>query len=182
MQLYVKLHHIDYGKMLSRIQDQNQNPKEDLSGCLGGLIRTFGKLGLLTNSFTIGIAKKFIKSSVTDLTKGYGIYLSVLEIRGITIIRENRGGDNMLNISASIANIDWDKLMDTMGGPAKKSNGNDDILREVVRIIKPFIGETMATIPNEAIAELFDLLARDKVIDVAWDYGVEVSDITVLPG
>ena len=182
IQLNIKLYKIDYDVMLSKIQDSDQSPKSEMAGCLSGLIKITGKAGLLTNHRVLKLFRTTIKKSVTNLAEGYGVYLAELEIEGVTIIHENRGGGNMLNISVSLESIDWDKLMAALVKPAKKTKSNDNTLQEIVRIIKPFIGRTMGTVPPSAIAELFGLLAEDKVIKLAKNYGLGISVVSVKPG
>ena len=88
----------------------------------------------------------------------------------------------MLNISASI-DIDYDKLSKRISESKDKKDSNlNKRVYETVRIVKPFIGKTMSTIPPSAIAELFDLLAKEKIIELAGDAGVTISSISVKPG
>ena len=84
-------------------------------------------------------------------------------------------------ISVSLESIDWDKLIAALVKPTKKTKSNDNTLQEIVRIIKPFIGRTMGTVPPSAIAELFDLLAEDKAIAIAANYGLDISLVSVKP-
>jgi cell division protein FtsL len=37
----------------------------------------------------------------------------------------------------------------------------------------------MSTIPASALAELFDLLAKDKVMQIASKYGIKLSDVAL---
>ncbi|MCL2677830.1 MAG: hypothetical protein FWE85_02120, partial [Clostridiales bacterium] len=116
------------------------------------------------------------------LAEEYGVFFTTLQIRGVALIKTKAGGSDMLNISVSIEKIDWDKLANVMGGAAKKPQGGKDTLQEVMRIAKPFIGKAMETIPPSAIAELFDLLLKDKVCELAGKHGVTVSGVSVKPG
>ena len=90
----------------------------------------------------------------------------------------------MLNISVSIESSDYKTLLNTIEPNSQKtgkSNNNGKVVGEVIRIVKPFIADTLSTIPPSAIAELFDLLARDKVVDLAKKYGVHLSAVDIKP-
>lgn len=177
IQLNAELHHIDYEKLLSRIQDA----KEKQAGIPYWLVKIAGKLLTSNIGFIMKPITLFTKNRISVFAEGYGIYFTELSIKDVTLIRTENEGGNMLDISVSIEKIDWDKLVSVIGGISNRAFDNNGTLPEVVRIIKPFVNETMATIPLNAIAELFDLLVKDKVVGLAEDYGVTVSEISVKP-
>ena len=87
----------------------------------------------------------------------------------------------MLNILASIANIDYHKMAEAISASTskKKTKDSNDTVSEIIRIVKPFISDTMSTIPTSAISVLFKLLDQNKIIELAGDNGVFLSGITV---
>ena len=191
MQLYAELQHIDYDKLLSHIRGayKNTHKRQDFfsslfSGFTNGLKQFFGKL--VINPW---ILKKitenpsFLKSPAAKLSQKYGVLFTVLKIESDTLISKKTGEKNMLNISATIGDIDYDRLARriTESKDRKDGVGNERIY-EAVRIVKPFIDKTMATIPPSAIAELFELFARDKIIKLAGEAGVTISNVSVKPG
>ena len=113
--------------------------------------------------------------------KNIGIAATIKNLDSFVNIKS--GGDNMYNINVSIGAIDFGKLGSRINNPrAKTRDTNSSKLNEVVRIVTPFIGKTIETIPAEAITELFNLLGRDKVFEIAGDYGIELKDIAVHSG
>jgi hypothetical protein len=61
----------------------------------------------------------------------------------------------------------------------KKENENNFDVAGIIKIVEPFIADTMKTIPPKAIAELFMLLGREQIMKLAKNFGVELSDISV---
>jgi hypothetical protein len=175
-QLYAELYHIDYKKLLSQIQEQ----KEMSVGAPLWLIEFLGKLLTSHVGFLLNIV--IPRGKIAGFAEEYGVTFTKLIIKDVTLIKTKTGGSNMLNISASIDKVEWGKLLSVLGGPAKKPKVGDDTLQKVIKIVEPFIANTMDTIPNEAIAELFNLLARDKVMALARNYGVRLSGVSVKPG
>ena len=88
-----------------------------------------------------------------------------------------RNGKNMLILTASVKKIDYQKIINeiTKSTPPK----DNSLVSDILKIIEPFAAETMKTIPDSAIAELFMLLGRDKLIEMAQGYGVEISDLSL---
>ncbi|MCL1808442.1 MAG: hypothetical protein FWG42_01585 [Clostridiales bacterium] len=176
MQIYAKLHSIDYGKLLAQIE----HAKKRL-GNTSGLLQIGGALATTPLSLKI-IAKRpsLIRSPVTNLLKEYGVSLSPLIIGNDTLISEEKGGSSMLSISASIESIDYGKLARAVSRPKKTNAASEsDKLIKAVKILEPFIDSTMATVPASAIAELFVLLAKERVVELAEEYGVAIADVDV---
>jgi len=193
MKLYAELKHIDYEKLFSGIYESYQTTKithkkqnffsSVVSGISNGLKELFRTV--VINSWSL---KKIIenpsllKLQAVNQSKKYGASFTVLKIGDDTLINERTGGKNMLNISASI-DIDYDKLSKRISESKNKKDSNlNKRVYETVRIVKPFISKTMSTIPPSAIAELFDLLAKEKIIKLAGSAGVTISSISVKPG
>ena len=171
-QVYAEINSIDYEQLLSSIQEKKE---------LNKIIKAFvtKPLGLRTIKRSLGVISPIIKKEA----KKYGLVFSVLRIDDNTLIHQETGGKNMLDILASIENIDYHKMAEAISASTskRKTKVSNDKVPEVIRIIKPFIGDTMATIPTSAISELFDLLIRNKITELAGDYGVYLSGISVSP-
>ena len=178
IQLYGELHSIDYEILASHIQV----PLEMRKPVPHWLIKLLGKI--LVSHFS-GILRLIIpKKEIQDFFKEYGVSFSKLELKDISLIEETTDFNNMLNITVSIDRVDWDVLSDRLdgipvsGGSSNLKNGDSQI-QQVAEIVKPFINDTVATVPPSAMVELFDLLGKDKVMEWAESYGVTVSAITV---
>jgi hypothetical protein len=125
-----------------------------------------------------------LKHRISKSAKTYGISLAELRIKsGAAPGGAVAGSGEMLSISVSVKNIDYGKLAAGIEDITRASEiGSSNALSKAAGIVKPFIGKTMATIPLPAVAELFDLLARDKVIELADNYGVTISSIFMKSG
>jgi len=175
-----KLHYVDYNKLLMRIQTPNKS-----KGLLAGFFAKTARVAI--SPF---IVRKIIntpsilKRLIFNITDDYGVVISELTIDGKIFLQSVNGKGGFLNASIIVDNIDCDKLSALISesiNSTGKSNHNAT-LTDVIRIIKPFIGETIATIPPPAIAELFELLAKDKVIEyVEHNYGIAISDVVLTP-
>ncbi|MCL1982599.1 MAG: hypothetical protein FWG53_05900, partial [Clostridiales bacterium] len=119
---------------------------------------------------------------ITNLLTEYGVSLSVLKIGGDTLIHERTGGSNMLKITASIESIDYGKLARAISRPRKTNAAESgDKLMKAANILEPFIDNTMATMPASALAELFALFAKEKVVEMADWYGIKLADVSMEP-
>jgi len=86
----------------------------------------------------------------------------------------------MFNVTATIKSIDYNKLIGAISESMPKEDSKSGaIFAEVLKIVKPFAGQTLKTIPPSAIVGLFDLLVRDKIVDMAEKHGVKISSITL---
>jgi hypothetical protein len=177
MYIYSGLQHINFDKLLSRIQSA-ERPKTVLSG----IVSDIAKVAL--NAF---ILKRIIKHPfilhrvILGFAEEYGVALSGLRVGNNTLKNNKTSEDCIMDVKVSIESIDYSKLADIIN-ESMKSTGtktNNSTVTETIRIIKPFIGETMATVPPSAIVELFELLARDKVIELAQNSGITISDISL---
>ena len=148
---------------------------------LGWLFNLFAKM---TPDFLLAKIIDSKKKALLDLAKDYGVCLTFLTVDSEPPKMPNKAERNMLNISVSIKSIDYKTLLNAIEPNSQKTgkvNDNGNVVGEVVRIVKPFIADTLSTIPSAAIVELFDLLARDKVVDLAKKYGVQLSAIDIKP-
>jgi len=177
MNISAKLNHIDYGKLLTRIQTPDKSK--------GPLANFFAKtIKVAISPFVI---KKLLNSPsilrrlIFSVADDYGITISELSIESKVFSQPCVESDRALNASIIIGSIDYAMLSKVIveSLDSKNTIKRDATLLEVVRIIKPFIGETIATIPPYAIVELFELLVKDKVIESVKKYGIEVSNITL---
>ena len=183
MQVYAVIHRIDFDKLLSRIGSD----KKPL-GCLLSLVSLLPKAvtRFAMKPMLQHIVKRptRIKSQIENLADEYGISLSLLRVGDDTIIKNIMEGAHMLNVSVSIDDIDYDKLVEIINESLQKRSSevidkSSGVVQDVVRIVKPFIGKTMATVPFTAIAELLNLLAIDKAVELAGNYGVKLSKVSV---
>ena len=175
MYLYSELQHINFDKLLSRIQDV-EKPITVLSGIALRVVK------VTLNAFII---KRIIKHPsllrriILRFTEEYGVFLSKLKV-GDNAFAQNRESERkILNATVLIDNINYTKLAGVISESLKSTGteSNNHTLTEAIRIIKPFINETMATVPPSAIVDLFELLARDKVIELARNCGITISSI-----
>jgi len=168
IELYARLERIDYDKLLSRIQSREG---------LGTLASWFVKAPVIS----FGLKRAWLmRSPLRKLAEGYGVSLTLLRLNSKTLI--DKGGRGMLNLSVSIESIDYQKLAGAISAWMRSEGGiGSETLRKVAETVKPFIGETMSTIPPDAIAKLFDLLARDVLIEKAGSLGVKISEVSLEP-
>ena len=182
---------IDYDVLLGRIEAAAKNSTGKQENRPGFPMEIVSNLGWLANllaqmvpDFVFAKIIDTRKKALTDLAKDYGVHLSFLTADSQPVKMMNKGERYMLNISVSIKNIDYKTLLNAIEPNSQKtgkSNNKGNVVGEVIRIVKPFIADTLSTIPPSAIAELFDLLARDKAVDLAKKYGVQLSDIDIKP-
>jgi len=175
IQLNAKLHSIDYSKLLNKVQ------KQDEKGLPHWLIRLLGEL--LTGPIS-GLAKSLIpKKKVEEFAREYGLLFTKLEINGIALIKNKSEDDYILSIFINVENVDWKTFASFLSGKSKKyKEQNNTTTSAAIEIIKPFINNTMATVPLSVIIELFDLIGQDKIIKLAEGCGVTVSSIKIKPG
>jgi len=175
MYLYAEIRHIDFDKLLSHIQDA-EKPKTVLSG----IASEIWKVAL--NPFIIKRLLKHpfvMKRIILGFAEEYGVTFYGLKV-GYGVFAHNGESENcILNAMVLIDNINYSKLADVISDMLKSAGtkNNNHTVTEVLRIIKPFISETMETVPLSAIVELFELLAREKVIVLAQNCGITISDI-----
>jgi len=181
MNINAKLHCIDFDKLLTHIQTPNKTK--------GPLANFFTKtVKIAISPFVVKRvinSPSILKRLIFSIADEYGVAISELTINTKVFLPHNRSAEsscgNFLNASIIIDNIDYSVLstfiLESMNS-ANKANHNA-IQSEAIRIIKPFINETVATIPPSAISELFELLAKDKLIEMAKGYGVTLSDVAL---
>ena len=192
IQLYAELNKIDYDVLISSIQVPIDNRKP----VPGWLIKLLGKL---LASHLSGLLRLVIpKKEIQEFVEEFGVYFSKIELKGIPLIEEVTNRKNILKISIHIKSVDWAVLADSLSGIAQSgenagtnsqadsssnadSNNTANQVQQAAEIVKPFISDTMATIPLSAIVKLFDLLWKDKVIEFAKNCGVVVSEVSVEP-
>jgi len=174
IQLYGELHSINYQKLLSKLEE----PKHPHKHVPIWLIKLLSEL---LESHISSILRPFIpKRKIKHLTEDFGISLSILKIKDIDLIEHKTNADNMLSITAKIDHVNWDKLSASLNRAAKKVEiEQENLLPEIIKIIKPFINNTMSTVPPSAYVELFELLAKDKVVESAGLYGIAISEVSV---
>jgi hypothetical protein len=87
----------------------------------------------------------------------------------------------MLNININIEKIDYLQVFKTVQNLTSKQpqEGENDLFLKILEIVAPFADKALAMIPQSAIAQLFNLLGKDKVLKLAKDFGVYVTDIEV---
>lgn len=177
IQIYAELGGINYEKLLSRIGQEKKRQSKLAAFILKIALNTF----VLKNAIKHPL---LLKTPIVNLATDYGILLNKLKIGGDTLIQKNSESKGLLNISVMIESIDYSKIISIVNESSKneKDSVKDATLPEIIRIIKPFIEDTMAMIPSSAIAELFDLLAKDKVIALTGNYGISLSSISITPG
>jgi len=178
IKIYGELHSIDYRVLISHIQA----PHEKRKPVPHWLVKLLGKLLF---SHISGFLRLFVpKSEIHEFLEAYGVSFSKLELKGISLIDKTPSEQNMLNISVSIDSVDWDVLSDKLSdissiGNELAAGDSAEKTRQLVEILKPFINDTMATIPPSAIVQLFDLLGKDKLVELAKSCGVVVSDVLI---
>jgi hypothetical protein len=138
----------------------------------------------ISNIVRDGLKAHFTKKQVAKLIESQcgkiGILLSSIIIDGRELVSDSSkaGGYFMLELSVKVSDINYKKLMDKIGA----GGGGGFPMPEIAAILKPFINDTMKTIPPSAIAALFELLGRELVLKFADEYGVGLSDISVKGG
>ena len=174
IQLYGELQSIDYQKLLSKLEE----PKHPHKHVPIWLIKLLSEL---LESHISSILRPFIpKRKIKHLTEDFGISFSVLKIKDIDLIEHKTNADNMLSIIAKIDHVNWGKLSAIINSATKKVEiEQENPLPEIIKIIKPFINDTMATVPPSAMVELFKLLAKDKIIELASINGIKTSEVLV---
>lgn len=171
------INEIDYGILLGRIKmavgNKSSVKNQGRNGRLLKILRPFvGIINVLPNIF--------IENQIMKQAAKFGIYTTVYIENNKAKIKalNERKIITMLNLSASIEKIDYQKLINTIQG-SSASKGGSLVVPDVIKIIEPFLAETMKTIPDAAIAELFMLLGRDKIVEMAQDYGVKISHLSM---
>ena len=175
--IYAELHSIDYDKLLAGVTEHKA-----ARGVPFWLIKLLGEL--LTGPLS-GVLRCFIpKRKLHDFVEEYGVSLNVLKVKGITLLEERVHSECLLKLSGNISKVDWDVLSKSLKSTAnkEKTDSKSKLLPEIIKIIKPFIGETMATVPPSAVVALFELLGRDKLIEFAGNHGIMVSTISIKTG
>jgi len=175
MYLYSELRHINFDKLLSRIQGA-EKPITVLSGIVARVVK------VALSAFVI---KRIIKHPsilrriILRFTEEYGVFLSELRVGDNAFTQSKESESNILNATVLIDSINYTKLAGVISDSLKSTGteSNNHTLTEAIRIIKPFIAETMGTVPPSAIVELFELFARDKVIELVQNCGIVISSI-----
>ncbi|MCL2254386.1 MAG: hypothetical protein FWC09_08065 [Lachnospiraceae bacterium] len=162
---------IDYNKLPTEIKPKiNHKPKH--SKLLDFLLPLSPALEKIPN---VLLANQIVKFAAK-----YGISLMVY-IENKKPKNENineRLTNIMYNLSVSVDRIDYQKLIESIRKDSSSKNGSS-VFFEILKIITPFAADTMKTIPPKAVADLFMLLGRDKIIEMAKDYGVVLSGLSV---
>ena len=177
MYLYSELQYINFDKLLSRIEAA-EKPITVLSGIALSVVK------VALSAFVIKRIIKhpsFLRRIILRFTEEYGVILSGLRVGDNAFAQNKESEYKILNATILIDSIDYTKLADAISESLKSTGreSNNHTLTEAIRIIKPFIAETMATVPPSAIVELFELFAREKVIKVAQNCGISISNISL---
>ena len=177
MYLYAEIRRINYYKLLSHIQDAGK-PKVVLSGIVSDIFK---------GALNVFVIKKILKQPfilkriILGFAEEYGVSFSELKVGYGVFAHDGESENCIINAIVLIDNVNYTKLADVIS-ESLKSAGMEKINNKVagaIRIIKPFIDETMSTVPQSAIKELFELLAREKVIELAQRSGITISDISL---
>ena len=168
--ILAEIDNIDYQVFCRRLA----KPK-DKGGMWSKIASFFIKPGLLSL-----VPLGFIGNQIRKICSEYGISLSTMHIDKEAPTYRKRGGLCMFNISTSLE-IDYEKLARTVAESMGKNSigGSNSTIVELVRIVAPFINNTMATVPPTALLQIFDLLARDKVVKAAESWGVKLVNLDV---
>jgi hypothetical protein len=175
MQIYAELHSIDYTKLLefARARLKKKTMKiPRIAGFAAGALNS-----RLAQPLIHGTIRSTVRRWLT--ANDIGIDFAALKIDGRVLLHTKKGEPNMFNFSTSV-DIDYSKLVAALSELQTKGKGLP--LDKILEIVKPFIGETMKTIPPSAIAELFELVAKDIVVEKATDFGVKISAISLKTG
>jgi len=178
IQLYGELHSIDYETLAAIIQ----TPPDNRSPIPQWMIKFLGNT--LTSHFS-GILRLIVpKKEIREFIEVYGVSFSKLELKGILLIDEIAGADNILTISISIKSVDWDVLADRLISISESSgiselSDDEKQAERVAEIVKPFINDTMKTVPMAAVIELFEVLWKDELIKLMESCGVVISEILI---
>jgi len=179
MNINAKVQHIDYNKLLHRIQIPSKSK--------GPLANFFTKtVKVAVSPFVVRKliqSPSILKRLIFSVAEEYGVTISELVIDSKVFSQGNSENNNFMKASILINSVNYETLtkfiVETIDSKTKVAH--DVTFTEVLRIIKPFIGETIATIPLSAISELFELLIKDKIISLAINYGIAVSNIILEP-
>jgi hypothetical protein len=164
---------IDYDKLINHLQEEGTQANKQ-NPVLANLI----KVAALA---PMPVISKQIKKIIEEQADTHGISLGVLEIGDSPASLEGMDKHNLYKIVASL-DVDFDKLAKTISKSTKKQKGNSgDTLEEILGIVKPFINETMATIPPSAIAKLTKLLVRDNQDEIA-EIGATILSLDMISG
>ena len=171
MQINIQINCINYSEFCSRLLYKKERSK--VATWLTSS-RRIVKIGLKNPGR--------LKSIITDLADNYGASLGSVSIDNDIIINNGPGDKNTWNISITIEKVDYDKLADiiveSMTNP-KPPDTNSTFL-QIVKILQPFINETMATVPPDAITELLNITTKERVVEFAKHCGLEVAEMFVV--
>ncbi|MCL2425427.1 MAG: hypothetical protein FWD05_03715 [Oscillospiraceae bacterium] len=179
MIINAKLCYIDFKKLITRIQTPSKSK--------GSLANFFAKtIKVAISPFVVRKmihSPSILKRLVFSVAEEYGIAISKLTVDSKVFFKPDTKHSDFIKVSILVDNIDYVTVSKFITETLDSTNevSHNTTLTEVLRIIKPFIGETMATIPPSAISELFDLLAKEKIVELARNYGIAVSNITLTP-
>ena len=179
MNILIFIYEIDISILLKEIKASSKHPNKHSRT---GFRDTFLEMirPLLPTLASLAPTRRIIAKQITNFAIKYGMKIRTHIEKNETYIQSFKEGNKncMLTLSASIANVDYQKILKEIQKNTS-SNGNNSIMNDVINIIEPFAAETMKTIPPAAFAELFMLLGKDKIIEMAGKYGVELSDLSM---
>ena len=176
--LSVFLDEIDYSCLLRKIKSSvRKNEAPSQNSFRNTLLKFIEPLlpAVTSISFARNIAAK--QANKFAFTYGFKLRTYVEKSKEYNDQLVERNVKNMLTLTAAVKKIDYQKIINeiTKSTPPK----DNSLVSDILKIIEPFAAETMKTIPDSAIAELFMLLGRDKLIEMAQGYGVEISDLSL---
>ncbi|MCL2717603.1 MAG: hypothetical protein FWE14_02325 [Lachnospiraceae bacterium] len=177
--LTIIIHKIDYKIFLTKFKSSiNQNPASSRTGFRDTFLSIIQPLLPTLESLTL--TRNIIAMQANKIAMDYGLAINTYLEKTDTYFKKIKEGNTncMLTLSITIEKIDYQKIINEIKKSASSQNDNA-ILSDVLNIVEPFAAETLNTIPPAAIADLFMLLGKDKIIDLAKKYGVKLSDLSV---
>lgn len=177
---------VDYSVLLDKIRINKTRAAPKPSGGLAQ-IKSF----LINIVLGLPFVKRLIPQVAVD--KAVDKAVNLLSDYGITAtgsvapqkIKRNSEEISMLTIAFSIdtKKINMSKLRAKLQNNNPKRS-NNDLFSQILAIDSksPFVANALAAIPPGAVAELFDLLGKDKLLDLAKEFGVSISGLSVTAG
>ncbi|MDR2530393.1 MAG: hypothetical protein LBC65_02475 [Oscillospiraceae bacterium] len=145
---------VDYSRLVSEVREA----RADVPAIIAGAIKLVTIGGDLS-----GFSKQL---------QNLGVFTKITASRVGIVGRTT----NMLNINITIDGVDPIAAIRRVREHGGSGGG---VVPRVLEIVEPFAADTLRTIPPSAIAELFNLLAKERLIELAKEFGVSVSEIRV---
>jgi hypothetical protein len=117
--------------------------------------------------------------NASSILRGYGVESEIFISKSKIDLRQ---ASKMFYISIAIEEIKYSKfaakLFEKLTSHQAKG-GEDNLFRQIFKIVEPFADKTLRTIPPSAIAQLFDLLGKNAILALAKEFGVNMTDIQI---